>query len=169
MVRVDYDRLLKTQSNDYYNRDFELITFDNIKSKYKRRNYCGPKPPHWDEMIEYAERMGKDYGDFLRVDMYITPRGVFFGEFTLYPGSGRLSKDMVATDKIDRYMGALWQHPELVLNVGEKPFTREHFDRVLGQLEQLPRALSMPLIQKKIVSNIHKTCKKCHRPPLAIN
>jgi len=158
MVRVDYDRLLPTQSNDYYNRDFELITFDNIKSKYKRRNYRGPKPMHWDTMIDFAERIGKDYGDFIRVDMYITPTGPVFGENTTYPGSGRLSKDMVSTDKIDRYMGALWQHPELVLNVGEKPFTIEHFNKVLANLMPSPIPIT---IKPSMTSN--KVCQKCHK------
>jgi len=157
MVRVDYDRLLKTQSNDYYNRDFELIDYDGIKSKYRRRYYRGPKPLHWDKMIEYAEKLGSDFGDFLRVDMYITPDGPVFGEFTLYPGSGRLSTDMVSTDKIDRYMGALWQHPGLVLNVGEKPFTREHFDKVLSQFPATRQLFPISTNRK------HPTCKKCNK------
>jgi len=131
MVRVDYDRLTKKQSVDYYNRDFEIIDFNPIRVKYPRKNLVVEKPTYYDEMIGYVEKMGKQFGNFIRVDMYLTNRGPYFGEFTTYPGSGSRS---MFTEETDKYMGALWQNSDLVLGEDQKPFTKKHFQKVLATL-----------------------------------
>ncbi len=46
-----------------------------------------PKPLHYDLMIELAEKIGAQF-DFVRVDFYDLPEGVFFGETTFYPAAG---------------------------------------------------------------------------------
>ena len=127
MVRVDYDRLKNTQSVDYYNRNFQLINFDPIRTKYPRKNVKVQKPPFYDEMIYIVEKMGDKFGSFIRIDMYLTPTGPYFGEFTIYPGSGKFS---LFTKKTDRYMGLLWQNKSFVCDPGEEPFTKEHFEKV---------------------------------------
>jgi hypothetical protein len=134
MVRVDYDRLKKYQSVDYHDRDYNLITFDPIRDKYPHKSTNGDlikKPIGYDLMIELVERIGREFGDFIRIDMYLTSKGPVFGEATIYPGSGKLSGFTLLTDM---YMGALWQNPELVLGEGEKPFTKDHFVKVLNIL-----------------------------------
>jgi len=135
MVRVDYDRLTKHQSVDYYNRDFELITFDPVRVKYPHKSSADTpiqKPVGYDLMIELAEKLGKEFGDFIRVDMYLTLKGSVFGENAAYPGSGKGSGFTALTDK---YMGALWQNSELVLGEGQKPFTQSHFETVINMLD----------------------------------
>ena len=53
-----------------------------------------PKPDHCDEMIALAEKIGADF-DFVRVDLYQVPEGIYFGETTFYPhaGYGRIRPD----------------------------------------------------------------------------
>ncbi|MPN24354.1 hypothetical protein SDC9_171752 [bioreactor metagenome] len=46
-----------------------------------------PRPPHLDEMIEIARRLGAGFRH-VRVDLFDTPEGVRFGEITLYDQSG---------------------------------------------------------------------------------
>ena len=46
-----------------------------------------PKPVCYDEMVEMAERLTKDI-IFARIDFYEVDRHPYFGEITLYPGSG---------------------------------------------------------------------------------
>jgi len=38
-------------------------------------------------MIELAEQIGAQF-DFVRVDLYSPPQGIFFGEFAFYPNAG---------------------------------------------------------------------------------
>lgn len=46
-----------------------------------------PEPVHLREMIEIAESLAKDF-DFMRIDLFDTDSGIFFGETTPYPGGG---------------------------------------------------------------------------------
>jgi len=133
LVRVKSQK--KTKLAKYFNREFEIIDFDTISDRIKKLEKSkspgpsGPtKPLYYDEMIDFAEKMGKEFGDFIRIDMYLTPTGPYFGEFTLYPGSGRYSH---FTKTINQYMGVLWQMPDLVLGKDQRPFTKAHFEKVL--------------------------------------
>jgi hypothetical protein len=56
------------------------------------------------EMRELAERIGREF-DFVRVDLYTTPNGIFFGETTLYPCAGVLP---FRTYEWDLDWGAPW-------------------------------------------------------------
>lgn len=47
-------------------------------------------PPHLAEMIEIAAELSRGF-DFVRVDLYDTPNGVYFGEFTFTPSAGACS------------------------------------------------------------------------------
>ncbi|WP_297900652.1 ATP-grasp fold amidoligase family protein [uncultured Parabacteroides sp.] len=46
-----------------------------------------PKPINFEEMIQIAEILGKDF-PFVRVDLYNIHGKIYFGELTFYPGSG---------------------------------------------------------------------------------
>ena len=46
-----------------------------------------PRPERLDEMLEVARRLAAPF-DFIRVDMYVTDRGIKVGELTNCPGSG---------------------------------------------------------------------------------
>lgn len=47
------------------------------------------KPPHWEKMLEIASAMSKPF-DFVRVDLYDLPDGVYFSEFTFTPNASVL-------------------------------------------------------------------------------
>jgi hypothetical protein len=46
-----------------------------------------PRPARLDSMIALAEKIGAAF-DFVRVDLYHTDAGIFFGETTFYPDAG---------------------------------------------------------------------------------
>lgn len=50
-------------------------------------NKIASKPQHLEEMIEIAKVLAKDF-EFVRVDLYDCPQGVYFGELTFTPASG---------------------------------------------------------------------------------
>ncbi len=69
-----------------------------------------PLPPRaLPAMIEAAECLASGF-DFVRVDLYATPRGPRFGEMTFYPGSGL---DRFAPPSLDTAMGASWRRAEI--------------------------------------------------------
>ena len=45
------------------------------------------KPENLSQMINLAEKIGAQF-DFVRVDLYSPPEGIFFGEATFYPSAG---------------------------------------------------------------------------------
>jgi hypothetical protein len=46
-----------------------------------------PSPPaHWQVMLSAASELSKPF-DFVRVDLYDVPQGVFFSEFTFTPNA----------------------------------------------------------------------------------
>lgn len=66
-----------------------------------------PPPPHLEELLRRAEQIGAGF-DFIRVDLYDTAEGVWFGETTPYSWSGF------------------------------RPFTPERFENELGDAWKLP-------------------------------
>lgn len=66
-----------------------------------------PPPPDLAKVLEHASRLSAGF-DFVRVDLYDTERGVFFGEYTPYPSSGLVEFD---PPSVDRWLGDLWTLP----------------------------------------------------------
>ena len=56
-----------------------------------------PKPAGLDEAFAIADRLSKPF-DFVRVDLYLTPRGVRFGELTFTPAAALDNKRLPETD-----------------------------------------------------------------------
>lgn len=63
-----------------------------------------PEPPSLREMTRIATMLGRELGTFMRVDLYDTPSGVHFGEFSSVPGGPK-----GFTRFADDYLGRLWQ------------------------------------------------------------
>ncbi|MBN2245099.1 MAG: hypothetical protein JW755_04570 [Candidatus Aminicenantes bacterium] len=84
-----------------YDRDFKRMDIV-YGEKYEAVDI--QKPTRFEEMIEIAEKLAQSL-DFVRVDLYDADGAIFFGELTLYPGSG--SNRLVPTD-FDFYMGEKW-------------------------------------------------------------
>jgi hypothetical protein len=63
------------------------FVFQEVDFGIKRPNRPPNKPEHWDRLIDYASRLSLPF-DFVRVDLYDTEQGIYFGEFTFTPGAG---------------------------------------------------------------------------------
>jgi hypothetical protein len=63
-----------------------------------------PKPKLLEEMTSIATKLGAAFGTFVRVDLYLTSRGIYFGEFSSVPG-------IVGgfTPFADDHLGRLWE------------------------------------------------------------
>ena len=73
---------------DYLYFDTELRPYPiNEISSALPKDYRMPRPPHFDEMLEIARRLGAGF-THVRVDLFDTSEGVRFGEITLYDQSG---------------------------------------------------------------------------------
>lgn len=68
-----------------------------------------PEPVHLCEMIRIAESLAKDF-DFMRIDLFDTGSGVFFGETTPYPGGGLSPFE---PKSFDLELGSRWTLPSL--------------------------------------------------------
>lgn len=110
--------------NDYkffcYNGKVEYIVFDGDRYNGHKRNFydsnwnyidvksdCGTfgdiivKPECLNKMKEIAENLSKDF-PFVRVDLYLINKCIFFGELTFYPWSGYVQ---FIPDKFDYELG----------------------------------------------------------------
>jgi len=68
-----------------------------------------PRPAHLESLVSIAERIATDF-EFLRVDLFDTPEGVWFGETTPYPWSG-LGPLLPASFELEA--GSFWTLPVL--------------------------------------------------------
>jgi hypothetical protein len=67
-----------------------------------------PEPDNLADLLDHATRLSAGF-DFIRVDLYNTPHGVYLGEFTPYPASGFV---VFEPPTFDRALGELWTLPE---------------------------------------------------------
>ena len=83
---IDRNGPKETHNHSIYTR--EWIKIDDL---FRTNHKPGPavsRPALLPELVELAELLARDTGVFLRLDFYLTTRGVVFGEFTASPGSG---------------------------------------------------------------------------------
>jgi len=66
-----------------------------------------PPPRRLSEMLAIASDIGHGF-DFIRVDLYDRPEGVYFGEITPYPGGGLEAYD---PRDLDGLLGSYWKLP----------------------------------------------------------
>lgn len=74
-----------------YRQSFHRPDWTVITDAFQTAHLPGPPPPppaRLPELIGLAERIAADIGCFMRLDFYITPDRVVFGEFTPYPDAG---------------------------------------------------------------------------------
>lgn len=67
-----------------------------------------PPPKHLSQMILLAQKLAKDF-TFVRVDFYEVNDKIYFGELTLFPGSGF---EEFKPDKWDYIMGSWLDLPK---------------------------------------------------------
>ena len=68
----------------FYDREWNLMPFER---HYPRSKTTIERPRNYLKMVELAERLSRGF-PFVRVDFYEAGGKVYFGELTLYPGSG---------------------------------------------------------------------------------
>lgn len=68
-----------------------------------------PEPPHLAELLRRAEQIGAQF-EFIRVDLYDTEEGVWFGETTPYSWSGMRP---FLPDSFELELGSYWTLPDL--------------------------------------------------------
>jgi hypothetical protein len=90
-----------------YTRDWERI--NARQSDIKPHEADLPRPPRLLEMIEIAEAIARDC-DFIRIDLFDTVDGVWFGETTPYPWSGG---SPFFPHEFEVWAGSLWTLPDL--------------------------------------------------------
>jgi hypothetical protein len=79
------DRLASTGLKlNFYDLNMEKLPFRRV---YQNFTDSIVVPSNIDEMISIAEKLAKDF-TFIRVDLYSIDSRIYFGELTLYPGSG---------------------------------------------------------------------------------
>lgn len=83
VVFVASDRDIDTRF-DYYDADFNHIP---LKYGYKNSERGNEKPENFEEMKKIAEQLATDFLH-VRVDLYSVNGKIYFGELTLYDGSG---------------------------------------------------------------------------------
>jgi hypothetical protein len=87
-IQLDRDRF-GSHTREIYDRDWNFLPVQYI---YAPASIAAKRPANLKKMIELAEKIGAQF-DFVRVDLYSTAKGIFFGETTFYPeaGLGRFS------------------------------------------------------------------------------
>jgi hypothetical protein len=105
LIQVDTPRFTGVQRR-FYSPDWAPY---DVKQGRATLGPIRPRPERLDKLIDIAQEIGSIY-DFLRVDLYDVPQGVYFGEITPYPtgGTARFSDP-----KFDQMLGSWWTLPPL--------------------------------------------------------
>ena len=75
---------------DFYDIDWNLMKFTNLKNggiPYKHSKYKYKKPIEYSKMLQIAKTLSTDFA-FVRVDLYLSNKKIYFGELTFYPFAG---------------------------------------------------------------------------------
>lgn len=80
----------------FFDRDFRLLRI-NRDSKNAAEDFAPEKPPRLDEAFALAARLSEGF-PFVRVDLYLTDKGVRFGEMTFTPAAALDNKRLPETD-----------------------------------------------------------------------
>jgi len=100
VIQVDYARF-SSHKRSLYREDWSLLP---VRFIYAQAGEVAA-PQHLSEMLVLAETIGASF-DFVRVDLYSTPLGIFFGEATFYPEAG---KGVFFPSTFDLELGKLWE------------------------------------------------------------
>jgi len=106
-----YDRVNKPKSTKFYNENWENVNVYKKVRTYQINNNL-PEPVHKEELLNTARKLSKAVKyPFVRIDLYDTCRGVYFGEITPHPGM-----EITLNDYWSEKLGKLWEEAEKELN-----------------------------------------------------
>lgn len=80
----------------FFDRNFQLMRI-NRDGKEAPEDFSFPRPKGLEEGFEIADRLSQNF-PFVRVDLYLTDRGVRFGEMTFTPSAAMDNKRLPETD-----------------------------------------------------------------------
>jgi hypothetical protein len=80
--QVDIDRFTNHRRAICTVPDFAVVP---VRTKFLEIPQHLERPAHFDEMVQIASDLSRDFS-FVRIDLYDTDDGVYFGEYTLSPG-----------------------------------------------------------------------------------
>ncbi|ONI47978.1 glycosyl transferase [Candidatus Epulonipiscium fishelsonii] len=99
LIQVDYERYINHKRN-LYNIKWQYL---NLEIKYPTdKTVIIQKPQNFDKMIKLARILSKDFAH-VRIDFYSIKDKLYFGEITLYHGSGYKE---IRPFKYDKLMGS---------------------------------------------------------------
>ena len=75
-----------------------------LQSELEVNQGHSPLPTTWKSAVVEAELISRDI-DYLRVDLYVTDKGVYFSELTPYPNGGAVDFE---PPEISRWLAGLW-------------------------------------------------------------
>ncbi|MFS0866278.1 ATP-grasp fold amidoligase family protein [Microbacterium sp. 179-B 1A2 NHS] len=102
-VQVDSGRFGR-RTQDFFDRDWTHLA---LSGGPPWADPVPPPPPHLEEMISVAERLGAET-DFVRVDLYDVEGRVVFGELTSFPAGGDSPFD---PESFNAEFGRAWTVP----------------------------------------------------------
>ncbi len=102
--------MTERKGNDFFINHFDIKWNEvYIPRKTKKRNTDVPeKPKDLETMVKISEILSKGI-TFVRIDMYETKEGIYFGEFTFFPVSGYMD---FFEEKDDQLLGSWLALPE---------------------------------------------------------
>jgi hypothetical protein len=86
MIEIHIDRF-RNHRQRFYSLDWQPL---EMSQPGKELSELIPKPQELEQMIELSETLARGT-DFLRVDLYLTNKGIKFGELTNYPAGGTIN------------------------------------------------------------------------------
>ena len=100
-ILVIADRFGKNTRGDIYDADWNML--DIQMGRYPRSETPAPRPKNLDALLSVARALANDF-EFVRVDLYDSTDGIYFGELTFTPGAGLFA---LTPDKVDYEWGRL--------------------------------------------------------------
>lgn len=101
LIHVDHNRF-RSHTRALYDQHWNFLP---VANNSKPQGAPMDKPPELGRMLQVAERLAAGF-DFVRVDLYLLNRQIYFGELTHYPVGGVGRFDPV---EFDFELGAHWR------------------------------------------------------------
>lgn len=119
MIQVDEDRFQQHRLS-LFTREWDKIQASKDLWEGTRTI---ERPESLSEMIRIAESVARNF-DFMRIDLFDTSKGVYFGETTPYPGGG-LSP--FSPKSFDAELGSYWRLPNLAVDERSGSFETDEY------------------------------------------
>jgi hypothetical protein len=105
-VQIDFDRFDAHRRAIVYVDDFRWVPGRFGASHILPATTPPDKPESWAQMLSLVHALSKPF-DFVRIDLYDTPHGVYFSEFTFTPDVATAFADSA---EMRLYLNTLWKN-----------------------------------------------------------